>query len=120
MSIHEILHERLAAAYGSRIAGEIEPKWDALNFNLENGTAVELRFASPEEYSLQWSWEGSMLRIDTAPVAYGVATSPHHLHAADGSVRADPFTVPGREPWDNVRQVVDAILQDPLVAAHSA
>jgi hypothetical protein len=88
---------------------------DALMLRLNNGVVMELRFASAGEYALTWRYGDAELRIDTAPVDHAVATSPHHLHDADGQVRADPVTQPGAAPLENVRALIIAILADPLL-----
>jgi hypothetical protein len=87
---------------------------DALILRLNNGVVMELRFANADEYALTWRYGDAELRIDTAPVDHAVATSPNHLHDADGQVRADPVTQPGAAPLDNVRVLVVAVLADPL------
>ncbi len=87
---------------------------DALILRLNNGVVMELRFASADEYALTWRYGDVELRIDTAPVDHAIATSPNHLHDADGQVRADPVTQPGAAPLDNVRVLVVAVLADPL------
>ena len=112
-----ILHADLADAvvghYGERLEGVPRQSFDALTLQFDSGLGVELRFATAHEYSIHWRWPGGEGRIDTAPGHARLATGPHHLHAVDGSLRPDPLTQPGREPWENLRAVLVALLQDP-------
>lgn len=93
---------------------------DALQLFLNNGVAVEVRLAAPDEYAFAWAYGDALLRIDTAPVAHGVSTYPNHLHDADERVRADPVTQPGRSPIENLAALVAAVLADPLLAGEGA
>lgn len=89
---------------------------DALIVQLRNEVALELRFADAREYSIGWRWGDAEQRIDTAPLHRDLATFPNHWHDADGRVQADPLTRPQDEPWANVRAVISALLEDPLLA----
>lgn len=115
MTLHQDLKDRLEQDYGDRLHGPVDLKQDALLLSLANDTQMEIRYATPHEYSLAWQWGDASLRIDTAPLHAGLTTWPNHLHGADGRVHADPLTVPGRDPWENVRCVLDALLADPLL-----
>lgn len=90
---------------------------DALQIFLKNGVDIELRLASPEEYAFTWVYGEAVMRIDTAPVKHDVATAPNHFHDAEGAVRADPVTRPGRAPIENLAALVAALLDDPLLTA---
>ena len=92
---------------------------DALLVSLRNQVTIELRFADSSEYSIGWRWGDAELRIDTAPLHAELATFPNHLHDSDGQLRADPLTDPSRQPWDNVRAVIAALLENPLLS-HAA
>lgn len=115
MTVHHDLKEKIEQDYGNRLRGPVQLKQDALRLSLVNDAQLEIRYASPQEYSLAWQWGDASLRIDTAPLHAHVPTWPNHLHDADGRVRADPLTAPGRDPWENVRSVLDALLADPLL-----
>ncbi len=115
MSLLPELSESLVEHYGERLSGAPSLAQDALTASFDTGLSVELRFASSEEYSIRWRFEGWSLGIDTAPLHTGLATFPNHLHVADGTPRPDPLTQPGRAPWDNVRAVVERVLDDPLL-----
>ena len=115
MSLHLELRERIEEAYGDSLDGEVRLTQDALLVLFDGGLAVELRYLDPREYSLQWAWGDAELRIDTAPLHGGLPTYPNHLHDADGRLRADPVTVPGRDPWKNVQALLDRLQEDPLL-----
>lgn len=117
MNPHLALQERIGAEYGHRLAGPVELRQDALVASLDNGVSLELRCAAADAYSIQWRWGDAALRIDTAPAHRGLATFPNHLHDAEGGVRADPLTQPGADIWANLRAVLDAVLDDPLLAS---
>lgn len=119
MTIHLELKERIEERYRDALAGPIELKQDALLVQLGNGVIAELRFASADEYVIAWRWGDAELRIDTAPLHAWLTTYPNHLHGADGEVRSDTLTGPRREPWDNARAVIDALLADPLLQSAS-
>ena len=115
MSLHLELKARIEERYGAHLPAGAELKLDALLLRFDSGLALELRFASAEEYAFNWIWGEAGLRIDTAPLHPELKTRPHHLHDVDGIPRDDPLTRPGAAPWDNVRKVIDAVLDDPLL-----
>ncbi|TCV83274.1 toxin-antitoxin system TumE family protein [Sulfurirhabdus autotrophica] len=115
MSLHIDLKESIEAHYPDQLDGEIQLKQDALLVMFDSGLALELRYLNPHEYSIQWAWGDAELRIDTAPLHKELSTFPNHLHNADGHLLPDLLTVPGRAPWDNVKQLIDALLLDPLL-----
>jgi hypothetical protein len=119
LQIHLALAERVAARFGDRLAADPRLSQDALVLQFAGGVAAELRFASAEEYAINWIWGEAALRIDTAPVHPGLGTFPNHLHDHQGGCRADPLTTPGRDPWENVERVLEAILADPLLQSVS-
>lgn len=118
MSLHLELKARIEAHYADQLDGEMQLKQDALLALFDTGLAVELRYLNPNEYSIQWAWGDAELRIDTAPLHKELSTFPNHLHDADANLHPDTLTVPGRDPWDNVRQLIDKLLQDPLLESH--
>lgn len=115
MSLHLELKQQIEGHYGAQLPAGVELKQDALLLQFGSGLAFELRFASAEEYAFHWVWGDAELRIDTAPLHPELKTRPHHLHDVDGNLRDDPLTQPGAAPWNNVRKVIDAVLDDPLL-----
>lgn len=115
MTIHHLLKERIETHYADQLAREPQLLQDALQLQFDSGLVMELRYFNDLEYSLQWLWGDAELRIDTAPLHKHLASYPHHRHDADGNLHPDTLTVPGREPWENVRQVIDRLLHDPLL-----
>lgn len=115
MNLHLDLKEKIESQYAAQLEGEAVLKQDALLVSFGDGLMLEIRYLNPDEYVVGWAWGEAVLRVDTAPLHVGLETFPNHLHDAQGIVRTDPFTVPGREPWDNVRMLIDAVLKDPLV-----
>lgn len=115
MSLHLDLAAAIEEQFGEHLEAPVDVKLDALIARLDNGTVLEARIAAPDAYAIAWAWGEAELRIDTAPVHTDLATFPNHLHAADGKLRADPLTHCGDAPIDNLRRVIHAILQDPLL-----
>lgn len=115
MILHLELKQEIENRYRDHIPDGITLNQDALVVLLDNGVAVEIRYLDPEEYSIGWVWGEAELRIDTAPVHQGVGTFPNHLHDAEGNVLEDRVTRPGRPPWENVRRLLDALLDNPLL-----
>ena len=103
MSLHLELKEKIESCYGAQL------------LQFDSGLAVELRFASADEYAINLLWGDAEMRIDTAPLHTELKTHPNHFHDVDGVLRDDPLTQPGAAPWDNVRKVIDAVLADPLL-----
>lgn len=115
MTLHLELKEQLEAAYPARLDGGVRLTQDALQAAFDNGVTLEVRYLNPAEYTLAWSWGDAELRVDTAPVHKGLGTYPNHLHDDDGQVLEDPLTRPGAPPWDNLKAVADALLENPLL-----
>ena len=119
MTLHVTLADEIISRFGGHLDGAPELGHDAVTFRFQNGLVLQARFASPEEYSLHWQFEEGEWRIDTAPLHPGLASFPRHLHRPDGTVRADPFTHPGRSPQENLAAVLSALLADPRLASLS-
>jgi hypothetical protein len=117
-SPHLLLNEALEQ-FGSTLLGAPRVlRQDALLLTLRNGVEMTIHYPSNAEYSLRWrTADGVELGIDTAPGHRHIDTGPHHLHRADGKVVDDPLTRPGLPPWQNLRAVIDAVLDDPLLSA---
>ncbi|MCB1908729.1 MAG: hypothetical protein KDH15_15285 [Rhodocyclaceae bacterium] len=107
MSLHFELAERIGQHFADHLAAPPELRQDAILVTLANGSRVEIRYAAVDAYSLRWGRGETQQCIDTAPCHPELATSPNHLHRADGSLEADPFTRIGAPPWDNVRVVLE-------------
>ena len=116
MPLHPVLKNNIAVQYAKDLQSEPVLSQDALTVSFCNGLVVELRYLNPDEYSIQWLWGEALLRIDTAPVHPHLATFPHHFHSADNDVKIDTLTCPGRDPWQNVRSLLDALLSNPLLS----
>ena len=113
MNVHAQLSDAVITRYGERLECTPQQSFDALMLRFDTGLGVELRFASADEYSIYWQWQDTEWRIDTAPLHTHLSSFPNHVHAADGGVRPDLLTAPGRPPWENLRVVLDAILENP-------
>ena len=115
MMLHLDLKEKIDAHYADRLQAPVQLAQDALTLRLTNDVVIEVRFASEQEYAVSWQWGDARLKIDTAPLHPDLATFPNHLHDADDTLRADPITQPGRSAWENMRDIIDALLADPLL-----
>ncbi len=115
MTLHAELIDEIISHYGEQLADTPQQSYDAVTLSFATGLAMEIRFASADEYSLKWNEAETEFRIDTAPLHPELSTFPNHLHLGDGELRADPFTTPGNSPWDNLKAVLDTILENPLI-----
>ncbi len=115
-SPHLVLNEMLEAQGETLLGGPRVLRQDALLLTLRNGVELTVHYATPAAYSLRWKTpDGAELGIDTAPGHRALHNGPQHLHRADGSVADDPLTRPGLPPWQNLRAVIEALLDDPLL-----
>ncbi len=112
---HYALKQAIDVQFAQAMIEPAELCQDALLVRLQNGVTMELRIASAEEYSIGWRWGDAELRIDTAPMHPQLSTFPNHLHDGEDQLLPDPFTHPGRDPWDNVRSVITVLIDDPLL-----
>lgn len=115
MSLHLELGAAVEAAFGDELAAPVEQKQDAMIVRMDNGVKLEVRYAARDAYSLRWTWGDAESAIDTAPLHRGLASFPNHLHHADGRVVADPVTRPDASPEDNLRSLIRALLDDPML-----
>lgn len=115
MSIHLELAAMIEDEFLEQLDGPLERKQDALILRLNNGVRLTIRYADPVAYSLRWEYAGQEAGIDTAPLHQGLTTFPHHYHAPDGRVLADPLTSPGRAPAENLRRLLAALDTDPAL-----
>jgi hypothetical protein len=119
ISVHLGLKEKLQTHYASRLMEPVQLAQDALMFSFDTGLKVEVRYFSRQEYSISWLWNGSELRIDTAPTHVDCSTRPHHLHRKDGTLAPDNATLPGTDCWLNLSGLLDRLLSDPLLSTPS-
>ncbi len=115
ISQHLILKDHIESAYAERLTEPVRLAQDALLLSFDTGLMMEVRYFSPEEYSINWSWGDAELRIDTAPVHAENRPLSHHRHSAEALVLADNITQPGRDSWLNFSGLLNALLQDPLL-----
>jgi hypothetical protein len=115
MSLNLELGSAIESAFGDDLECPVEQKQDALVILLKNGVTLEVRYAAPDAYSLRWTYGDAESIIDTAPLHHGLATFPNHFHDASGRVVADPITRPDAPPQDNLRKLIRALLDDPLL-----
>jgi hypothetical protein len=120
MMLHHALKEAIDLEFAAAMVAPAELCRDALLVRLQNGVTMELRIASAAEYSIGWRWGEAQLRIDTAPLHRQLATFPNHLHNGEEELLPDPLTRPGNDPRDNVREVIAALLDDPLLQTQRA
>lgn len=113
--LHPDLKDALEARCPTALAQPAQLCRDALLLHLVNGVALELRFASANEYAIAWRWGDAQWRIDTAPLHPQLATFPNHLHDSEGGVQADPLTVAGDDVLENAQRVIEALLEDPTL-----
>lgn len=119
MSLHAELADAIVTLYGQQLLRAPALTHDALTLELDNGVRLQARFASPEEYSIEWEAAGATRRIDTAPLHPGLSTFPNHLHGDAAAPGPDPLTRPGAPPLENLRAVIKAVLEDPGLARHT-
>ena len=121
MNLHPTILEHVEREHGDALAVPPQLNQDALTIVLRNGVMLTVRYAAPDAYSLRWrtglGTDAAELGIDTAPTHPQLATSPNHLHRADGSVVADPLTRVDASPEANVSALLVALASDPLLGA---
>ncbi|WP_201313558.1 hypothetical protein [Dyella sp. EPa41] len=89
-----------ALAYAMRpmlppvFAGGMRLHPDAISFSGESGIQVLVRALTPQAWSFEWHWAGEAWRLDTAPVTHPGVDSVAHVHRPDGSVVANPISLP--------------------------
>lgn len=119
MSIHLELAAMIDEEFATLLDGPLEQRQDALVLGLHNGVRLTIHYAGQDAYSLRWRFEGGEAGIDTAPLHQGLDTFPHHYHAPDGRVLADPVTNPGRAPQDNLRRLLRVLAVGPRLDAQA-
>lgn len=120
MSLHTELLDYLEREHEDALLTPPQLSQDALTLVLKNGAVLTVRYAAADAYSLRWRTslhaDGVEIGIDTAPTHPQLATTPNHLHRADGSVVADPLTRIDHTPEDNLARVIEALSRDPQLA----
>ena len=115
MSLHLELSGVIENELADALASPLEQKQDVLIVRLVNGVTLDIRYAAHDAYSLRWAHDGGESCIDTAPLHPDLATYPNHLHDTSGHTLADPLTRTDASPEDNVRRLIRALLDDPLL-----
>jgi hypothetical protein len=115
MMLHLQLKEQIEQHFAARLNRDVVLLQDALQLSLDNGVEAEIRYLNPAEYSIHWLYGEAGFRVDTAPLHADLKTFPNHMHDMEGNVLHDRLTVHGAEPWHNVRAVLDALIENPLL-----
>lgn len=115
-ALHLDLAAQLERHFGECLDGPVDMKLDALLLRLDNGVVVEARFAATDAYAIAWTWGDAEMRIDTAPHTASADAAANHRHTADGRQLDDPVTRCDATPWDNLRALLDILLDDPLLS----
>ena len=115
MSQHLELGAIIDEAFGDNLDSPVEQTQDAMIVHLKNGVTLNVRYATPDAYSLRWVYGDATSGIDTAPLHPGLATFPNHLHDAAGHIVADPITRADTSPADNLSCLIRALLDDPML-----
>lgn len=115
---HLRIRDALEAGFAARLAAPVEVRLDALEVMLQCGVRLAMRFASADEYVIEWHDGDDSCRamIDTAPCHPGLAGAPSHLHRADGRVVADTVTHAGADPVENACAIVTMLVANPRFA----
>lgn len=115
MSLHLALGAAVETTYGEDLLAPVEHKQDAMIIHLKNGVRMNVRYAAADAYSLRWTYGEAESGIDTAPLHRELASFPNHFHQASGQVVADPLTRIDATPEDNLRRLLRALLDDPML-----
>lgn len=117
MSLHLELGAIIDEAFGPHLDSPVEHTQDAMIVRLNNGVTLDVRYAATDAYSLRWVYGEAKSGIDTAPLHRELATFPNHFHDASGRVVADPITRPEASPEANLRSLIRALLDTPLLGS---
>ncbi len=115
MSLHLALGAAVETAFSEELLAPVEQRQDALLVHLRNGITLTVRYAASDAYSIRWTYGDAECGIDTAPLHRDLASFPNHLHDASGQVLPDTLTHIDAEPEANLRRVVQALLDDPML-----
>jgi hypothetical protein len=77
-----------------------------LRLSLRDGSFLDVRYPTDEEYSFHWQVKEKVYRINTAPYHPG-PTFPRHLHFGDERIVPDQVTSLTAAPEENMRRVLD-------------
>jgi hypothetical protein len=120
MSQHLELGAVIDAVFADDLDSPVEQTQDAMIVRLKNGVTLDVRYAAPDAYSLRWVYGDAESGIDTAPLHQDLATFPNHFHDAGGRIMADPITRPDASPEDNLRKLIRALLDNPMLGIREA
>lgn len=115
MSHHLELGALIDAVFGDDLDSPVEQTQDAMIVHLRNGVTLNVRYAAADAYSLRWVYGDAESGIDTAPLHQDLATFPNHMHDAGSHIIADPITRPDASPEDNLRRLIRALLDNPML-----
>lgn len=78
-----------------------------LRLSLRDGSFLDVRYPTDDEYSFHWEIAGQVYRINTAPHHQG-PTFPRHVHlGSEERIVPDEITSLGVTPEGNLRRVLD-------------
>ena len=120
MSLHLDLGSAIDTGFESDLDSPVEQKQDAMIVRLKNGVTLNVRYAAPDAYSLRWTYGDAESGIDTAPVHRELVTFPNHFHEAGGRVIADSITHAGASPIDNLKKLIRALIDNPMLGVKDA
>jgi hypothetical protein len=115
MSQHLELGAVIDAVFADDLDSPVEQTQDAMIVRLKNGVTLDVRYAAPDAYSLRWVYGDAESGIDTAPLHQDLASFPNHMHDAGNHVITDPITRPDASPEDNLRRLIRALLDNPML-----
>lgn len=111
--IHLMLKEKLEQRYADRMTEAPRLAQDALILSFNTGLLMEVRYYSRDEYSIEWFWNDTQLRIDTAPVHLNQVNSQDHLHDVNGALRTYAAGKTGTDCWEDFSELLDILLKNP-------
>ncbi len=109
--IHERLVRLLKDEFKTCLAEEPGFFYDGVEVRLKNGFKLTFIYPKEGEYCFSWTLEDREERIDTAPLHRDLKTFPNHYHTGDGEIREDHLTSPEKSPEENLRRVLEALLE---------
>jgi hypothetical protein len=77
-----------------------------LRLSLVDGSYLDVRYPTDDEYSFHWQVGDKIYRINNAPHHPG-PTYPRHVHmGSEEKIIADEITLPNAGPEENLRRVL--------------
>ena len=78
-----------------------------LRLSLKDGSFVDVRYPTDDEYSFHWEAKGGVYRVNTAPHHSG-PTFPRHVHLGNEErIVPDDITSLDAVPEENLRRVLE-------------